>query len=64
LLGCTSQTEKTTETASSTDVATNPLEVALKVPGAKPTLPVSAAKEPFDNAFIADAHKYWSNFHW
>jgi len=37
----------------------NPLEV----PGAKPTLPVSVAKKPFDNQFIADARKYWSNFH-
>ena len=46
-----------------TALAQNPLEEALKVPGAKPTLPVSAAKKPFDNAFIAEAHKYWSNFH-
>jgi len=45
-------------------MAQNPLEEALKVPGAKPTLPVSAAKKPFDNAFIAEAHKYWGNFHW
>ena len=44
--------------------STNPLEEALKVPGAKPTLPVSAAKKPFDNAFIAEARKYWGNFHW
>jgi len=44
--------------------STNPLEEALKVSGAKPTLPVSAAKKPFDNAFIAEARKYWGNFHW
>jgi CubicO group peptidase (beta-lactamase class C family) len=44
--------------------AQNPLEEALKVPGAKPVLPVSAAKQPFDNKFIAEARKYWSNFHW
>jgi hypothetical protein len=42
---------------------TNPVEEALKVPGAKPTLPISAGKKPFDNAFIAEARKYWSNFH-
>jgi len=35
----------------------------LAVPGAKPTLPISAGKKPFDNAFIAEARKYWSNFH-
>jgi len=30
------------------------------LPGAKPSLPISAGKGPFDNAFIAEAHKYWS----
>ena len=39
------------------------LEEALKLPGAKPTLPVSIAKQPFENSFIAEARKYWSNFH-
>ena len=62
-IGCTGQTEKTTENATSTEVATNPIEEALKLPGAKPILPVSATKKPFDNAFIAEAHKYFGNFH-
>lgn len=50
--------------AGSVALAQNPLEEALKVPGAKPILPISAAKEPFDNAFIAEARTYWDNFHW
>lgn len=50
--------------ASSMAQAQNPLEEALKVPGAKPVLPVSAAKKPFDTDFIAEARKYWGNFHW
>ena len=45
-------------------LAQTPLEDALKVPGAKPTLPVAAAKQPFDTQFVAEARKYWSNFHW
>ncbi|QLQ17817.1 MAG: hypothetical protein HZT43_02515 [Exiguobacterium profundum] len=45
-------------------MAQTALEEALKVPGAKPTLPISAAKEPFDTAFIAEARTYWGNFHW
>lgn len=49
--------------AATSVLAQNPVEEALKVPGAKPTLPVSAAKKSFDNAFIAEAHKYWGNFH-
>jgi len=44
-------------------LAQSPVEKALKVPGARPTLPISAGKQPFDNAFIAEAHNYWSNFH-
>lgn len=44
--------------------ADNPLEEALKVPGARPDLPVSAAKDPFSADFIAEARTYWSNFHW
>lgn len=48
----------------STGLAQTALEEALKVPGAKPTLPISAAKEPFDTAFIAEARTYWGNFHW
>lgn len=50
--------------SANTALAQNPIEEALKVPGAKPTLSVSTAKKPFDNAFIAEAHKYWGNFHW
>ncbi len=50
--------------AINTALAGNPLEEALKVPGAEPTLPISAGKKSFDNAFIAEARKYWSNFHW
>ena len=46
-----------------TSSAQSPLEEALKVPGALPTLPVSVAKESFDNTFITEAHKYWGNFH-
>lgn len=45
-------------------MAQNPLDEALKVPGAKPDLPISAAKGPFDTSFIADARQYWENFHW
>ncbi|MFO1114201.1 MAG: serine hydrolase domain-containing protein [Beijerinckiaceae bacterium] len=45
-------------------LAQSQVEEALKVPGAKPVLPVSAARKPFDNAFIAEARKYWGNFHW
>jgi len=64
LAGCTGKTEKNSDTGdSSNEVVSNPLEEALKVPGAKPVLPVSAAKEPFSNEFIAEAHKYWGNFH-
>ncbi len=64
-IGCTSKTVKKTEDdISSTEIVENPLEDALKVPGAKPILPVSAAKKPFSNDFIAEAHRYWGNFHW
>ena len=35
----------------------NPVEEALKVPGAKPTLPNSAGRKPFGNAFIAEARR-------
>jgi len=50
--------------AANTALAQNPLEEALEVPGAKPTLSISAGKKSYDNAFIAEAHKYWGNFHW
>ena len=50
--------------ATSAALAQNPLEEALKVPGAQATLPVSTAKRPFDTSFIAEARKHWSNFHW
>lgn len=63
LIGCMPKTEKKVETGNA-EVAQNPIEEALKVPGAKPVLPVSAAKKTFSNDFIAEAHKYWGNFHW
>lgn len=45
-------------------LAQNPVEEALKIPGAKPVLPVSDARKPFDAGFVAEARKYWGNFHW
>ena len=42
----------------------NPLERFLEVPGAKTTLPVSAAKEGFTADFVAEARKYFDNFHY
>lgn len=50
--------------SANTSMAQSQLEEALKVPGAKPELPISAAKQPFDSTFIAEARKYWGNFHW
>ncbi len=35
----------------------------LDLPGAKVTLPVAAAKQPFTVDFIKEAHKQFSNFH-
>ncbi len=35
----------------------------LDVPGAKPTLPISIGKKPFDHDFTTQARKYWSNMH-
>ena len=37
--------------------ASNPLERFLEVPGAKTTLPVSAAKDGFSADFVAEARK-------
>jgi CubicO group peptidase (beta-lactamase class C family) len=42
----------------------NPLAKYLEVPGAKTTLPVSAAKEPFALDFVQDAQKRFENFHY
>ncbi|WP_082863391.1 serine hydrolase [Oleiphilus sp. HI0080] len=43
---------------------TNPIEEALKKPGALPELPVSAAKEPFSPEFVRSARQSFSNMHW
>ncbi len=64
LLGCSGDAVEESDPGSASGAAQNPIEEALNVPGALPTLPVSAAKEPFDNAFIAEAREYWGNFHW
>jgi len=42
----------------------NPLEKYLAVPGAKTTLPVSAAKAGFSFEFVNEARKYFDNFHY
>lgn len=42
----------------------NPLAKYLEVPGAKTTLPVSAAKESFALDFVQDAQKRFENFHY
>jgi len=42
----------------------NPLAKYLEVPGAKTTLPVSAAKAPFSLEFAQDAQKRFENFHY
>jgi hypothetical protein len=36
----------------------------LAVPGAKATLPVSAAKEGFSFEFVNKARQYFDNFHY
>ena len=41
----------------------SPVEKALKVPGARVTLPVEAAKTPFPKAFVAEAQKAFNSFH-
>lgn len=65
ITACTFQTaNKNDSNNPSNPASNNPIEEALKLPGAKPTLPVSVAKKPFNNDFIAEARKYWSNFHW
>lgn len=43
---------------------TDPMEQALKVPGAKVTLPVDRAKEPFSPEFVDAARASFNNFHW
>lgn len=42
----------------------NPIAKFLEVPGAKTTLPVSVAKEPFALDFAQDAQKKFGNFHY
>lgn len=42
----------------------NPLAKYLAVPGAKTTLPVSAAKQPFPLDFVIDARAKFENFHY
>ncbi len=42
----------------------NPLAKYLAVPGAKTTLPVSAAKRPFPLDFVNDARAKFDNFHY
>ncbi len=42
---------------------TSPLEAALKVPGAKPEIPVTQVKEGFDKPFIDEARDKFGNFH-
>lgn len=42
----------------------NPLEKYLAVPGAKTSLPVSAAKKPFPLEFAKDARARFENFHY
>ncbi len=42
----------------------NPLAQFLAVPGAKTTLPVSAAKDGFSTEFVNEARKYFNNFHY
>lgn len=41
----------------------DPLKEYLAVPGAKTTLPVEAAKEPFSFEFVNEARKYFDSFH-
>jgi CubicO group peptidase (beta-lactamase class C family) len=41
----------------------SPVEKALKAPGAKVTLPVTAAKEPFTKDFVRDALDSFNTFH-
>lgn len=42
----------------------DPVTEALKVPGAKVTLPVERAKEPFSPEFVDAARASFNNFHW
>ena len=42
----------------------SPLATCLEVPGAKTTLPVSAAKDGFSTEFVNEARKYFNNFHY
>jgi len=42
----------------------SPLDKFLAVPGARTTLPVSAAKQGFSADFVSEARKYFANFHY
>ncbi|MEA3438332.1 MAG: serine hydrolase domain-containing protein [Thermodesulfobacteriota bacterium] len=42
----------------------NPIEEALKKPGALPELPVKAAKKPFTPDFVRSARQSFDNMHW
>ena len=42
----------------------DPIAQALKVPGAKVTLPVDNAKEAFSPEFVDAARSSFNNFHW
>jgi len=41
----------------------NPLAEYLEVPGAKTTLPVEVAREPFSFEFANEARSHFDNFH-
>ncbi|MDH4007915.1 MAG: beta-lactamase family protein [Desulfuromonadales bacterium] len=49
--------------ATAQDSGKSALEKAMNVPGAKVTLPVKVAKEPFDKEFVDEARENFSNFH-
>ena len=50
-------------TTTSPGLAQSGIEKFLSVPGARVTLPVEAAKEPFSREFVNDARKSFNNFH-
>ena len=50
--------------SANTIAAENPVEAALRAPGAMVTLPVESAKQPFSNEFIDAARDEFNNFHW
>jgi CubicO group peptidase (beta-lactamase class C family) len=63
-LACAKENAVALASAGSTIAAErNLLGKYLAVPGAKATLPVSAAKKGFSADFVAEARKYFDNFH-